>query len=83
MRTRLSRIGNSRGVRLPRELLDQYGLNEGDELEIIRTREGILLAPRPAGTGKLPWATAYEEMAREELEVAEWAEWDGVNGDDD
>jgi len=33
---KVSRVGNSLGVILPRELISQLGLNEGDRLEATR-----------------------------------------------
>ncbi len=40
MRTKLVRIGNSRGVRLPRTLIEQAGL--GDEV-VLRVRPGEIV----------------------------------------
>ncbi len=45
MKTRLVSIGNSRGVRLPKPLIEEAGLS--DEVE-IRVRAGaIVIAPGP------------------------------------
>jgi len=48
MKTRLVRIGNSRGVRIPKPLLDQVGLE--DEVELRVVENGIVItavrAPR-------------------------------------
>lgn len=43
MKTRIVRIGNSQGVRIPKPLLEQSGL-EGD-VELRVTDTGILIAP--------------------------------------
>jgi len=54
MKTRLVRIGNSRGVRLPKPLILQAGLTEDVELQV---REGAILiasASRP----RAGWAEA-------------------------
>ncbi len=81
MTVRLIRIGNSQGVRIPRELVRLYGLQEGSELELDERREGILLrVARNTGT-KLPWQAAYREMAGDAAEIAEWSEWDVTAGD--
>jgi antitoxin MazE len=59
MKTRLIRIGNSRGIRLPKPLIDEVGLVEDVELEVradalvIRASHG----PRPG------WAEAAAELA--------------------
>lgn len=44
MRLELTRIGNSRGIRIPKPLIAQCGL--GDEVEVRVTPEGLLIAPR-------------------------------------
>lgn len=60
MKTRLVRIGNSKGVRIPKALIDQSGLE--DEVEI--TLKGNSLVIRPASNPRDGWAEAFEEMAR-------------------
>jgi antitoxin component of MazEF toxin-antitoxin module len=42
MATKLSKVGNSYSVRIPKEKLLRAGFNSGDELEIIE-KEGLLL----------------------------------------
>jgi len=83
VKTKLVRIGNSRGVRIPQGILRVYGLQEGSELEIEERREGLLL--RVAGTAPDPqsWTTAYKEMAAQSSEAREWADWDVMAGDGD
>lgn len=81
MRAKLIRIGNSRGVRIPRELLQTYSLTEGDEVELERRRDGILLQPIEAGEAQLSYADAYQEMVFEAAEVSEWSAWDASAGD--
>ncbi len=76
MRTQLVRIGNSRGVRLPQNLLSLYRLKEGDEFELEERQEGILLRPARSDREKLSWEASYAEMAAEPEEAAEWADWD-------
>lgn len=60
MKTRLVRIGNSKGIRIPKALIDQSGLR--DEVEI--TLKGNSLVIRPASNPREGWAEAFEEMAR-------------------
>jgi antitoxin MazE len=43
MRTELTRIGNSRGIRIPKPLIAQCGL--GDVVELRVTTEGLVIAP--------------------------------------
>lgn len=83
VKTKLVRIGNSRGVRIPRQLIRVYGLQEGSELDIEERREGLLL--RVPGTVSDPqsWSEAYREMAAESSEAEEWSDWDATAGDGD
>ncbi len=81
MKAELVRIGNSRGLRLPRKLLELYGISEGDELELEERREGILIKPGSKTSARLGWAAAYKEMAEDVAERAEWAEWDALAGE--
>ena len=41
---KLRAIGNSVGVVLPRELLTELGVGEGDALSVVRVPDGIALA---------------------------------------
>jgi antitoxin MazE len=60
MRTRIVKIGNSRGIRIPRVLLEQAGLS--DEFELI-SQDGSLIV-RPARRPREVWAAAFQKMAR-------------------
>jgi antitoxin MazE len=81
MKVGLVRIGNSRGLRLPRRLLEMYGIQEGDELELEELREGILIRPSAEACRKMAWDAAYREMAEEAAEAAERGEWETANLD--
>lgn len=65
MKTRLVRIGNSKGIRIPKTLIDQSGLQE--EVEI--TLKGKSLVIRPACGPREGWAEAFEKMARHSEDV--------------
>jgi antitoxin MazE len=43
MKQELTRIGNSRGIRIPKPLIEQCGLGEVVELRV--TPEGLVIAP--------------------------------------
>lgn len=59
MKTRIVQIGNSRGIRIPKQLLEQSGLN--GEVEIRADKNGIVItAPRRPRAG---WAEAARELA--------------------
>ena len=59
MKTRIVRIGNSRGVRIPKPMLEEAGLE--DEVEIEVSPEGIRI--RPTRTPREGWAVAAAELA--------------------
>ena len=46
MKLQLTRIGNSRGIRIPKPLIAQCGL--GDAVEVRVTPEGLVIAPHRA-----------------------------------
>ncbi len=57
-KTAVRKVGNSLGITLPKTIVDNYHLTEGDELHLIETNEGIILTPfDPQFTD---WAAAYE-----------------------
>jgi antitoxin MazE len=59
MKARIVRVGNSRGIRLPKPLLEQAGL--GEEVEIYAEPGRIVIesAARP----RMGWADAARQMA--------------------
>jgi len=59
MKTRLIQIGNSKGVRIPKPVIDQCQL-EGELQVEVRGRELVIYSPKRAREG---WAEAFEEMA--------------------
>lgn len=59
VRTRLIKIGNSRGIRLPKALLEQAGLEQDVDIE---AREGQLVI-RPTAHPRAGWDTAFRTMA--------------------
>ncbi len=61
------RIGNSRGVRLPAELLARYRIRESVIVE--RTEAGILLRPRR--DDRLSWADTFRALGREQAAGAD------------
>jgi antitoxin MazE len=60
MKTRIVRIGNSKGIRIPKQLLDQTGLRDAVE---IQAENGSLVI-RPARAPREGWADAFREMSR-------------------
>ncbi len=62
MKTRIIKIGNSQGIRIPKVLLEQSGLGEEVELEVHDARIVI----RPADRPRQGWEEAFRSMAEEE-----------------
>lgn len=58
MRARLVRIGNSRGIRLPKSLIAQAGLTDEVELHV---RDGAIILERTT-TPRSGWAEAARQM---------------------
>ncbi|MFH1277708.1 MAG: AbrB/MazE/SpoVT family DNA-binding domain-containing protein [Candidatus Eisenbacteria bacterium] len=58
MKTRLVRIGNSRGVRIPKPLIEEAGLSE--EVE-IRVQGGAIVIASAAGI-RAGWAEGAEAL---------------------
>ena len=59
MKTRIVRIGNSQGIRIPKLLLEAAGLQSEVDLT---TKRGVLMI-RPAHGPRAGWAEAFQEMA--------------------
>lgn len=79
MKTKLIRIGNSQGVRIPKPLIEESGLSEEIEM-ILRDNEIVL---RSAEESRKDWDKAFEEMAREnddqllnQEDIEQPSEWD-------
>ena len=58
MKLKITAIGNSAGVILPKELLARLRLDKGDELFVVETPEGLRL-------------TAFDPTLAEQMGVAE------------
>ena len=80
MKTRIVKIGNSRGVRLPKPLIEEAGLGEEVELRVVEsglliertlpTRAGWSVAAallRARGEGGL-----LDETSATDFDVSEW-----------
>jgi len=80
MHTQIVKIGNSRGIRLPKPLIEQLGF--GNEVEIVVQRGQLVL--RPVVAPRNGWAEQFAAMARngddqllDEPVVTQWdrSEW--------
>lgn len=59
MRSKIISIGNSRGIRIPKPILERSGLS--GEMELV-ARDGMLLV-RPVSGPRAAWAEAFRTMA--------------------
>ena len=60
MRTRIIKIGNSQGVRIPKVILEQAGL--GEEVELVVQDSQVLI--RAMGKPRRGWEDAFRAMAQ-------------------
>ena len=67
-------IGNSRGVRLPKAVLERYAIT--DSLVLEAREEGLLL--RGARDKRLSWEDTYKDIAREH---EDWRDLDSTVAD--
>ena len=71
---KLVAIGNSKGIRLPKELIQKYGWDTKVELEELD--EGVILKTNHPDF--LSWEETYRAMA---AEGEDWSEFEGTAGD--
>ena len=78
MKTSIVRIGNSKGIRLPKSILDQCHLKDTVELKV----EADALIIMPAYSPRRGWAEAFSNMAQHgddnllDEDTAVSTEWD-------
>ena len=70
IKTRIVKIGNSQGLRIPKTLLEQSGINSEVEIEV----QGNHLIIRPVEQVRKGWEKAFIEMAenRDDINTTEW-----------
>jgi len=61
METAIIKIGNSRGLRLSKSILEKYNIN--DKVEIILEKGRIIL--KPIESPRKNWETAFQKMHAE------------------
>ncbi len=67
MRSKLIAIGNSRGVRLPKEFIDLAGL-EGD-VELEASANGVTI--RPVSSNRKDWEERFRKAGKD-MTAADW-----------
>lgn len=65
IRTRIIKIGNSQGIRIPKPLLEQSGIHTEVEIEV---QSGQLIV-RAAPQSRLGWDEAFAAMAEQQDDV--------------
>jgi len=65
MRTRLVKIGNSKGIRIPKPILEQTGMIGDVELEIEKNQ--III--RPISNPRVGWDIAFKTMSKKNDDV--------------
>ena len=81
MRARIRRMGNSAGVIIPKPLLSETGVEEGDDVDMTLDEGRIVLAPikrRP----RAGWAEDSRAIAEAGDDALVWPEF-GNDGDAD
>jgi antitoxin MazE len=80
---KLVRIGNSRGVRLPKAVIEQAGITDGVEIA-VRGDEVVLRARSPKKNPRAGWEEQIKKALAElppdflEREREEWADWQNM-----
>ena len=79
MKTKIIRIGNSQGVRIPKPLIEESGITE--EIEMILRDDEIVL--RSAETIRKDWEASFEKMTEQgddvlldQEEIEKPSDWD-------
>jgi len=81
MKTKLIRIGNSQGIRIPKPFVEESGIT--DEIEMILRDNEIVL--QSAETTRKNWEASFEKMAEQDddiildqKEIEKQSEWNEV-----
>lgn len=61
VRTSIIQIGNSRGIRIPKLLLEQMQLIENEEVDLLVEENQLVV--RPVYKSREGWDSAFKEMA--------------------
>jgi len=61
-RTKVVKIGNSQGIRIPKTILEQVGVEEDDDVELVVSEERLLVV-RPVNKPRRGWDEAFAGMA--------------------
>jgi len=65
MKTKIVKIGNSRGIRIPKSFIDESGLKSEVELEVT---EGKIII-KPISKSRESWESAFHKMSQNKDDV--------------
>lgn len=78
IKTRIVKIGNSQGIRIPKTVLEQSGINSEVEIQV----DGNQIIIRPVEKARIGWNEAFAEMAAQHddilLDEINTTEWDDM-----
>ncbi|OGU39211.1 MAG: MazE family transcriptional regulator [Ignavibacteria bacterium RIFOXYB2_FULL_35_12] len=79
MKTKVIKIGNSRGIRIPKSLIDESGLKSEVEIEV---NDGQIII-KPISKNRESWETEFRKMAKNKDDIlldseilVEQSKWD-------
>jgi antitoxin MazE len=81
MRTAVRKLGNSSGVIIPKSLLRDLGVTEGDPIEMIAEAGRIVLVPIKQAP-RADWGEASERIAEAGDDQLVWPEFSNVEDED-
>lgn len=76
MEAKIIEIGNSKGLRLPKKLLQKYHFQK--KIEIEELSEGLLLKAIETKDSKLSWEDTFKEMRSS---AEDWTDFDASLSD--
>lgn len=65
MKTKIVKIGNSRGIRIPKSIIDQSGIKE--EVELEAGNEQIII--KSVSKNRKGWDEAFQKMAQNKDDI--------------
>jgi len=79
MEAKLIRVGNSKGIRLPKRLIAKYGLAE---VVVLKELKNGILIENAAGS-RLSWEDTYRAMSEADEDWSDWVDLDVEDLDED
>lgn len=77
LKAKLVRIGNSRGVRLPKAVIEQAGL--GEDVQISVTADRVIIRSAGAPHPRAGWAEQIKKVLAEHGDdIDEWRDWQNI-----